>query len=145
MTNVISVGLAIFWGLYFTLAGSSNLADALRHFGLLREPAKFDSGNYSRLLKVVSRYKRNPKTAKLIFAWLFSWELAAAASFWLASLSLWAFGSLQLIDIAYAVGMSFFAALIIGNELFMFYESEEEHVSILAALLLSLLVAHLLS
>jgi hypothetical protein len=107
MANVVSVGLAIFWGLYFTLAGSSNLADALRHFGLLREPAKFDSGNYSRLLKVVSRYKRSPKTAKLIFAWLFSWELAAAASFWLASLSLWAFGSLQLIDIAYAVGMSF--------------------------------------
>ena len=144
MANVIAIGLTLFWGLYFTLAGSSNLIDALRHFGLLREAMKFDSENYTRLMKVVSRFKRSPGITKLLFVWLLTWELTAAGIFWLTSFLLWATGSFQLVDASYAVGMSFFASLTIGNELFLFYESEEEHVTLLVALLLSLVAIHLL-
>lgn len=134
--NAVVAGLLLFWGLYFSLAGTGNLLDLLKQIERRGRYFKFSSGNYELLSKVASKYGTPPRVIKSIFAFIMSWELLSAASY-LAALALYVSGSAWFAQYAFFTGMGLFAGLVLGNEMFVFYEDEEEHVVLLMAQLIS--------
>jgi hypothetical protein len=65
-----------------------------------------------------------------------TWELLSAGTY-LASFGFYLAGNTHLVPYAFFIGMGLFAGLVLGNEAFVYYDDEEEHVIMLLAQLIS--------
>lgn len=136
MVNLVSAGLLLFWGIYFALAGIGNMADWLAQHGFRGRYFRFSSKNLELMEKVARRHSSGKSAVNALFSVIMSWELLSAAAY-LSAFGLYLTGSVWLLPYAFFLGMGLFAGLILGNEAFVYYDDEEEHVVLLVAQLVS--------
>ena len=141
--NLVVAGLLLFWGVYFSMAGTGNVVDLLTQHGYHKRFFRFSSKNYELLEKVAERHGTGASRIKVLFIVIMSWELASAAGY-LSALALYLLGSTFLIQYAFFIGMGLFAGLTLGNEAFIYYDDEEEHVTMFVAQLVSYVAVALL-
>jgi hypothetical protein len=141
--NLVSAGLLLFWGIYFAMAGVGNAVDWLTNHGYRGRLFRSSSKNLELLERVAKRHGSGTSAIQALFAVIMSWELLSAATYF-AALALYAVGNLALLPYAFFIGMGLFAGLILGNEAFVYYDDEEEHVIMLLAQLVSYIAVVLL-
>lgn len=144
MVNIVSIGLLLFWGVYFVMAGTGNFVDWLTEHGYRGKFFRFSSRNLEMLERVASKYHMSQFRVGILFGIITCWELLSAVLYLLSS-ALLTQGEAFLVQYAFFTGMGFFAALTLGNEAFIFYENEEEHVVLLVAQLISYLAIVILA
>lgn len=131
-----------FWGTYFAMAGAGNVVDWLTSHGYRGRLFRSSSKNLELMERVAKRHGSGAPIGAL-FAVVMSWELLSATTYF-AALALYLTGDLLLLPYAFFVGMGLFAGLILGNEAFVYYEDEEEHMVMLLAQLVSYVAVVLL-
>ena len=141
--NLVSSGLLFFWGVYFALAGTGNVVDWLTKHGYRGKYFRQSSKNLELLEKVASKHGSGQRTIPVLFAVIMSWELLSAVIYF-AALGLYLMGNFVLLPYAFFIGMGLFAGLVIGNEAFIYYDDEEEHVVMFLAQLISYIAVVLL-
>ncbi len=141
--NLIAAGLLLFWGLYFSLAGTGNVVDWMTRHGYRGRYFRFSSKNYELVERVAKRHGTDVSKVRVLFVLIMSWELLSAALYILA-LVLSTLGDPVLVPYAFFAGMGLFAGLILGNEAFVYYDDEEEHVVMMLAQLVSYLAVAVL-
>ncbi len=134
--NLVSAGLLLFWGVYFAMAGTGNVVDWLTRHGYRGRYFRFSSKNFELIERVAKRHGSGPSAVKVLFPVIMSWELLSAAAY-LASLGLYITGNYSLVPYAFIIGMGLFAGLVLGNEAFVYYDDEEEHIIMFLAQLVS--------
>jgi hypothetical protein len=134
--NIVSAGLLLFWGIYFAMAGTGNLVDWLTQHGYKGKYFRFSSKNLELLEKVAKKHGSGKSAIGVLFAVIMLLELLSAAAY-LTSFALYLEGQTYLISYAFFTGMVLFAGLVLGNEAFIYYDDEEEHVVMLLAQLVS--------
>jgi hypothetical protein len=134
--NLVSAGLLLFWGVYFSMAGVGNVVDLLTQHGYRGKYFRFSSKNFELLEQVAKKHGSGKSSMQTLFVVIMSWELLSAATY-LSALVLYLEGSSFLLPYAFFVGMGLFAGLVLGNEAFIYYDDEEEHVIMFLAQLLS--------
>ena len=134
--NLVSAGLLLFWGVYFAMAGTGNVVDWLTNHGYRGRLFRSSSKNLELMEKVAKRHGSGANAIKALFAFIMCWELLSAAAY-LAALGLYLIGNTVLMQYAFFIGMGLFAGLVLGNEAFVYYDDEEEHVIMLLAQLVS--------
>jgi hypothetical protein len=130
------VGLLLFWGIYFTMAGTGNVVDWLTRQGYRGKYFRFSSKNLELLERVAQRHGTGKGSIRALFVVIMSWELLSAVVY-LCALALYLTGDALLLPYAFFVGMGLFAGLVLGNEAFVYYDDEEEHMVMLIAQLIS--------
>ncbi len=141
--NIVSAGLLVFWGVYFAMAGTGNLIDWLTRHGYRGMYFRSSSKNLELMERVAKRHGSGESAIKTLFAAIMSWELLSAALYFTA-FAFYLAGGTMLIQYAFFVGMGLFAGLILGNEAFVYYDDEEEHVVMLLAQLVSYIAVSML-
>lgn len=141
--NLVSAGLLLFWGVYFGMAGTGNVVDWLTNHGYRGRLFRSSSKNLELMEKVAQRHGAGASAVGALFALIMSWELLSSVTY-LAALAFYLSGSVSLVPYAFFIGMGLFAGLILGNEAFVYYDDEEEHVVMLLAQLLSYVAVVLL-
>lgn len=134
--NLVSAGLLLFWGVYFSLAGTGNVVNWLTRHGYRKKFFRLSSRNLDLLEKVGAKHGSSESTIRVLFLIIMSWELLSAAMYLLA-LGLYSVGNSSLVPYAFFVGMGLFAGLVLGNEAFIYYDDEEEHIVMLLTQLVS--------
>ena len=134
--NLVAGGLLLFWGIFFALAGTGNVIDWLTKHGYRGRLFRSSSKNLELLERVASRHGSSRSAVRVFFVVIMFWELLSAATYF-AALVFYVLGSRMLLPYAFFIGMGLFAGLILGNEAFVYYEDEEEHVVLLMAQLVS--------
>ncbi len=141
--NIVSAGLLLFWGIYFSMAATGNISDWLTQHGHRGKYFRFSSKNLELLEKVTMKHGSGKRIAQVLFAVIASWETLSAALY-LSALGLYLIGNYFLVPYAFFVGMGLFAGLVLGNEAFIYYDDEEEHTVMLLAQLISYIAVVLL-
>ena len=141
--DLVSAGLLLFWGIYFAMAGTGNVVDLLTDHGYRGRFFRSSSKNLELMERVAKRHGSGAAAIGALFALIMSWELLSALTY-LAALALYLNGNLTIVPYAFFIGMGLFAGLILGNEAFVYYDDEEEHVIMLLAQLLSYVAVVLL-
>jgi hypothetical protein len=134
--NLVSAGLLLFWGVYFGMAGVGNVVDWLTNHGYRGRLFRSSSKNLELMERVAKRHGSGSSTIGILFALIMSWELFTSLAY-LSAFGLYLVGNFSLLPYAFFVGMGLFAGLILGNEAFVYYDDEEEHVVMLIAQLMS--------
>jgi hypothetical protein len=134
--NLVSLGLLLFWGVYFSMAGVGNVVDWLTNHGYKGKYFRFSSMNYELMEKVTEKHGASKSATNILFATIMSWELLAAVTY-LSAAALYTAGNETLVEYAFFIGMGLFAGLTLGNEAFIYYDDEEEHVTMFLAQLIS--------
>ncbi len=134
--NLVSAGLLLFWGVYFAMAGTGNAVDWLTQHGDRGRDFRSSSKNFELLERVAKRHASGPSATRALLAVIMSWELLSAAAY-ITALGLYLAGSTFLLPYAFFLGMGLFAGLVLGNEAFVYYDDEEEHVNMFLAQLVS--------
>jgi len=134
--NLVSAGLLLFWGVYFSMAGTGNVVDWLTKHGYRGKYFRSSSKNLELLEQVARRHGTGKGAIRVLFFVIMSWELLSGVLY-LSALALYVTGSVFLLPCAFFVGMGLFAGLVLGNEAFVYYDDEEEHVVMLLAQLVS--------
>ena len=134
--NLVSAGLLLFWGIYFAMAGVGNAVDWLTNHGYRGKYFRSSSKNLELMEKVAQKHGSSPAAIKALFAVIMSWELLSAATY-LSALGLYVTGDASLTPYAFFIGMGLFAGLVLGNEAFVYYDDEEEHMVMMVAQLIS--------
>ncbi len=125
------------------MAGVGNVVDWLTNHGYRGRLFRSSSKNLELMERVAKRHGSGARTIGLLFTVIMSWELLASLTY-LSALGLYLAGNLSLLPYAFFVGMGLFAGLILGNEAFVYYDDEEEHVVMLIAQLISYIAVVLL-
>ncbi len=141
--NLVPVGLLLFWGVYFAMAGTGNVVDWLTQHGYRGRYFRSSSKNLELLERVAAKHGSGTTTIKTLFVIIASWELLAATTY-LSALALYLIGDPLLVQYAFFIGMGLFAGLILGNEAFVYYDDEEEHTVMFMAQLVSYVAVVLL-
>jgi hypothetical protein len=141
--NLVSSGLLLFWGVYFGLAGTGNVVDWLTDHGYRGRLFRSSSKNLELMERVAKRHGSGKSAIGALFAVIMSWELLSSVTY-LVALALYLEGNLTLLPYAFFIGMGLFAGLILGNEAFVYYDDEEEHVIMFLAQLVSYIAVVLL-
>jgi hypothetical protein len=141
--NLVSAGLLLFWGIYFAMAGIGNLVDWLTNHGYRGKYFRSSSKNLELMERVAKKHGSGASAVGALFAVIMSWELLSAAAY-LAAFALYLTGSTALLPYAFFAGMGLFAGLVLGNEAFVYYDDEEEHVIMFLAQLVSYVAVVLL-
>jgi len=128
--NIVIAVLLLFWGCIFSIAGLGNIFDLInnvtqRHF-------RFSTGNYVLAAKVVSKFTSSRRIIMTLFLIIICLELISAFSYVFAWL-FYVMGRKSFVAYATVIGMIFPGSLTIGNEVFAYYENEEEHIVLLLA------------
>lgn len=134
--NLVSAGLLLFWGIYFSMAGAGNAVDLLTNHGYAGKYFRFSSKNYELLERVAKRHGSSKSSVQALFVVIMSWELLTAGSY-LSALIMYLGGNSSFVPYAFFIGMGLFAGLVLGNEAFIYYDDEEEHVVMFLAQLIS--------
>jgi hypothetical protein len=141
--NPVSAGLLLFWGVYFGMAGTGNVVDWLTNHGYRGRLFRSSSKNLELMERVAERHGAGVKAIRALFAIIMSWEILSALAYF-AALALYLAGNLTILPYAFFIGMGLFAGLILGNEAFVYYDDEEEHVIMFLAQLVSYIAVVLL-
>jgi len=141
--NIVSAGLLLFWGIYFAMAGTGNLVDWMTNHGHRGKYFRSSSKNLELMEKVAKRHGSGASTIGALFAVIMSWELLTAAAY-LGAFALYLTGNFVLLPYAFFAGMGLFAGLVLGNEAFVYYDDEEEHIVMFLAQLISYIAVALL-
>jgi hypothetical protein len=134
--NILSAGLLLFWGVYFGMAGTGNFLDVMKYEWHKGKMFRFSSNNFELLRKVASRYNVAENRLTFLFVVILCWELLSSVLY-LAAFFYFLAGNTVFAQYSFFSGASFFAGLTLGNEAFIYYENEEEHVVMLLAQLIS--------
>ena len=118
------------------MAGVGNVVDWLTNHGYKGKYFRFSSMNYELVEKVTKKHGASKSAANVLFATIMIWELVAAATY-LSAAALCVVGNETLVQYAFFIGMGLFAGLTLGNEAFIYYDDEEEHVTMFLAQLIS--------
>jgi hypothetical protein len=132
----------LFWAIWFSIVALSNLADALKHLGVLPAGFTFASGNFAFMQQVIAVHHTPSLLAVVMFAGVILWEIAAAALFFQA------FAKSRIASVdegaavtrAFTVSVAFWAAMMIASEIFISYNVEATHTRLLIASLVSFIV-----
>ncbi len=143
MPNVVSAGLLLFWGIYFAMAGTGNVVDWATQHGYRGKYFRSSSKNLELMEKVAQKHGSGQSSIRALFIAIMSWELLSAATY-LTALGYYLAGDSFLLPYAFFIGMGLFAGLILGNEAFVYYDDEEEHVVMMLAQLISYIAVALL-
>ncbi len=141
--NIVSAGLLVFWGVYFAMAGTGNLIDWLTRRGYRGKYFRSSSKNLELMERVAKRHGSGESAIKILFAAIMSWELLSAATYF-TTFAFYLAGSTMLVQYAFFIGIGLFAGLILGNEAFVYYDDEEEHVVMFLAQLVSYIAVSML-
>jgi hypothetical protein len=141
--NIVSAGLLLFWGIYFAMAGAGNLVDWMTNHGYRGKYFRSSSKNLELMEKVAKRHGSGASTIGALFAAIMSWELLSAAAY-VGAFTLYLTGNFVLLPYAFFAGMGLFAGLVLGNEAFVYYDDEEEHIVMFLAQLISYIAVVLL-
>ncbi len=141
--NLVSAGILLFWGIYFAMAGIGNVVDWLTDHGYRGRLFRSSSKNLELLERVAKRHGSGRTAIKALFTVIMSWELLSAATY-LGAFGLYLVGDTTLIPYAFFMGMGLFAGLVLGNEAFVYYDDEEEHVIMFLSQLVSYIAVVLL-
>ena len=133
----------LFWGIYFGMAGTGNVVDWLTDHGYRGRLFRSSSKNLELMERVAKRHGSGASAIRILFAVIMSWELLTSLTYF-SAFGLYLAGDLSLLPYAFFVGMGLFAGLILGNEAFVYYDDEEEHVIMLLAQLVSYVAVVLL-
>jgi hypothetical protein len=139
-------GLLVFWAAWLTVVVTTNVLDALRAIGVLRE-VSFASGNWGWINQVMDPLAVPRQVQAGLFAGAVTWEAVAAALFWRAAR---AYRGRSLAAeptalVACAVNLGLWAAFQVLDEVFLAYQPETVHRMIFINQLATLMVLHLLS
>lgn len=143
LVNIVSAGLLLFWGVYFSMAGTGNVVNWLTEHGYHGTYFRFSSKNFELIERMAKRHGTGESSVKALFAVIMSWEVLSAAAY-VAALVLYVLGQDYMVQYAFFVGMGLFAGLVLGNEAFVYYDDEEEHVIMFLAQLVSYIAVVLL-
>lgn len=141
--NPVSAGLLLFWGVYFGMAGTGNAVDWLTNHGYRGRLFRSSSKNLELMERVAKRHGTGVTAIRALFAMIMSWEILSSLAYF-AAFALYLTGNLAILPYAFFIGMGLFAGLILGNEAFVYYEDEEEHVIMFLAQLVSYIAVVLL-
>jgi len=141
--NPVSAGLLLFWGVYFGMAGTGNVVDWLTNHGYRGRLFRSSSKNLELMERVAKRHGSGATAIRALFAMIMSWEILSSVAYF-AALAFYLTGSLTILPYAFFIGMGLFAGLILGNEAFVYYDDEEEHVIMFLAQLVSYIAVVLL-
>jgi hypothetical protein len=86
--------------------------------------------------RVAKRHGFGESGIKGLFGFIVCWELLTAIMY-LTALDLYLLGNRVLLPYAFFLGIGLFAGLVLGNETFVYYDDEEEHVVMFLARLVS--------
>lgn len=118
------------------MAGIGNVVDWLTNHGYRGRLFRSSSKNLELMERVAKRHGSAESSIKALFALIMTWELLSAGTY-LASFGFYLAGDTHLVPYAFFIGMGLFAGLVLGNEAFVYYDDEEEHVIMLLAQLIS--------
>ncbi len=118
------------------MAGTGNAVDWLTQHGYRGKYFRFSSKNFELLERVAKRHGSGASAIAVLFVVIMSWELLSAATY-LTALGFYLTGSTFLLPYAFFIGMGLFAGLVLGNEAFVYYDDEEEHVIMFLSQLVS--------
>jgi len=138
--------LLLFWASWFAIVFLTNAFGALRAAGRVGPGWKFASKNYESVAKAVSLYSAPAWVARVLFAAVLAWQLAAAclyAAAFLGCLSPDPF-PMDLLNLAFAAGAGLCAAFMLADEITIKYAYEQAHELLLIAQLASLVAAYAL-
>ena len=125
------------------MAGVGNVVDWLTNHGYRGRLFRSSSKNLELMQRVAKRHGSGASTIGALFTVIMSWELLAALTYF-SALGFYLAGNLSLLPYAFFIGMGLFAGLILGNEAFVYYDDEEEHVVMLIGQLISYIAVVLL-
>jgi hypothetical protein len=131
----VKLALLCFWTLWLSITFLTNVCGGLKALGVLPSRWKFASDNYHAVVQATSVYRAPRRLAGLLFFGVVLWQLIAVALFGCALVSSFTHGALDFASInsAFAVGVGFWAALMIADEIFLRYENESWHALLLIA------------
>jgi len=133
----------LFWGIYFAMAGTGNIVDWMTNHGYRGKYFRSSSKNLELMERVAKRHGSGASAIGVLFAVIMSWELLSAAAY-LGAFALYLTGNFVLLPYAFFAGMGLFAGLVLGNEAFVYYDDEEEHILMFLAQLVSYIAVVLL-
>lgn len=140
--------LLLFWALFFSLVCVTDLFDGLKALRLLPQDWVFASENFGFMVEVTGIYGTPTWLVGIMFTGVIAWAGAAAFSFWRAfrGFTAWTDGSRAPTESAFALGIGFWAALLVADELYLAYLTTDVsgvHARLLIAQIASLLVVAL--
>ena len=125
------------------MAGVGNVVDWLTNLGYRGRLFRSSSKTLELMQRVAKSHGAGAATIGALFTVIMSWELVAALTYF-SALGFYLAGNLSLLPYAFFIGMGLFAGLILGNEAFVYYDDEEEHVVMLIGQLISYIAVVLL-
>lgn len=139
-------GILLFWALWVSIAWLSNLCEALKACRWLGAHWKFVSGNYTLLVETTQKYRPPFWFTALLFGGILLWQGGSALLFWCAVVT---FQGMQhpgepMLYRAFFVSLALWAAFLLADELFLAYPTEDTHLRVFIAQLVSLLAIALL-
>lgn len=142
----LKLGLLLFWSLWFSVVFTTNTFEGLKCLRLLPQDWKFASDNYTAITKATSAYSLPGWLNVLLFFGVILWQGLAVALFWRAFLGSLRAGGVDpgAITTAFAVGLALWAAFMLADEVFCFYEAQSNHMLIFISQLATFLGLYLL-
>jgi hypothetical protein len=139
-------GILLFWALWLSIAWLANLCEALKACHWLGTQWKFASGNYALLIEITQKYRLPFWFTALLFGGILLWQGCSATLFWY---TLVAFQGVQqsgepLLYRAFLVSLALWAVFLIADEICLAYETEDTHLRVFIAQVVSLLALALL-
>lgn len=143
---LIKFGLLSFWGLWFVIVVLTNLCEAMKLFEVLPWTWRFASRNFQPVALAIGEYATPAWIAKALFSGIVLWQLGIVFLFGWAIFSSLAHWSVrwELVDVAFAAGLSLWAAFMLADEYCRQYEPQRAHLQFFMAQLVTLLTLHLL-
>ena len=124
------LGLLVFWGLWYSIAFSTNLCECLERLRVLPKAWPFASGNLRDVTQAVKTYSASGWLPWLMFCGVLCSQLLVAFLFGWAIISSGSAGSLNwgAINAAFISGLGLWAAFMLADEVFKQYDAEHSHV-----------------
>jgi hypothetical protein len=139
---LLKLGLLLFWCLWFSMVLLTNLIEGLQIVGALPKRWKLASNNYELIGKASSIYHAPTWLNQLLFTGVIVWQAVSAILFWRSLYLAWSANNLNLpaLTLAFAFGLGLFAAFMLSDELFHYYQGERSHLEIFTGLLVTLII-----
>ena len=139
-------GIVLFWALWVSIAWLANLCEGLKACHWLGARWKFASGNYALLIETTQKYRPPLWFTALLFGGILLWQGGSALLFWCAVVT---FQGVQqpgehMLYIAFFVSLALWAAFLLADEIFLAYVTEDTHLRVFIAQVVSLLALALL-
>lgn len=137
----IKQSIFVFWALWFSVVFLTNFSDALKALYLLPNTWLFSSGNWPFMKQVTAVYHTSLWMQAIIFSLILIGKIVVIFAFLKAFCSVLHKKSHvnNSVNIAFAIGLGFWAMFLIGDEIFVAYTIETNHQNLTNLMLLSAL------